>query len=128
MLTRDVREAEKLFQLAVFNVMAHNRDDHSKNFSYLMDEDGGWRLSPAYDLTFSSGPNGEQSTMVMGQGRNPGVEDLKKLGEAAKLAPKRVDEIIDQTKAALSQWDDLAHQYGVSAENIALIQSKFRTT
>lgn len=128
MLTRDVREAEKMFQLAVFNVMAYNRDDHSKNFSYLMDEEGHWRLSPAYDLTFSSGPSGEQSTMVMGQGRNPGVDNLKKLGEAAKLSPKRVDEIIDQTKAALSQWDELAHRFGVSTENIALIKSKFRTT
>lgn len=128
MLTRDVREAEKMFQLAVFNVMAHNRDDHSKNFSYLMDEEGQWRLSPAYDLTFSSGPGGEQSTMVMGQGRNPGAKDLKKLGEAAKLSPKRVDEIINQTKSALSQWNKLAHQFGVSAENIVLIKSKFRTT
>jgi serine/threonine-protein kinase HipA len=42
----------------VFNVLAHNRDDHSKNFSYLMDKDGQWKLSPAYDLTFSSGSRG----------------------------------------------------------------------
>lgn len=58
MLTRDVREVEKLYQLAVFNVLAHNRDDHSKNFSYLMDSQGRWKISPAYDLTFSSGPRG----------------------------------------------------------------------
>jgi serine/threonine-protein kinase HipA len=65
-LTRDVREVEKAFRLAAFNVLTHNRDDHSKNFSFLMDEAGLWRLSPAYDLTFSSGPGGEQSTTVMG--------------------------------------------------------------
>jgi len=66
MLTRDVREVEKMYRLAVFNVLAHNRDDHAKNFSFLMDAHGKWTLSPAYDLTFSSGPGGEQSTMVMG--------------------------------------------------------------
>lgn len=65
-LTKDIREAEKMFRLAVFNVLAHNRDDHSKYFSFVMDSTGSWKLSPAYDLTFASGPNGEQSTMVCG--------------------------------------------------------------
>ena len=73
LLTRDVRETEKMFRLAVFNVLAHNRDDHSKNFSFLMNEVGEWQLSPAYDLTFSSGPGGEQSTMVIGEGKTPGL-------------------------------------------------------
>lgn len=69
-LTRDVREVEKMFRWAVFNVLAYNRDDHGKNFSFLMDVSGQWRLSPAYDLTFSSGPQGEQSTTVMGEGKH----------------------------------------------------------
>ncbi|MCB4235424.1 type II toxin-antitoxin system HipA family toxin [Kaistella anthropi] len=54
-LTKDIREVEKMFRLAVFNVMAHNRDDHAKNFSFLMNEFGEWKLSPYYDLTFSNG-------------------------------------------------------------------------
>lgn len=62
-----------MFRLAVFNVMAHNRDDHAKNFSYLMNEEGQWKLSPTYDLTFSSGPRMEQSTTVMGEGKNPSI-------------------------------------------------------
>ena len=123
-LTRDVREVEKMYQLAVFNVLAHNRDDHSKNFSFLMDEKGEWKLSPAYDLTFSSGPRGEQSTMVMGEGRNPGQDHLRKLGREAKLSNDRIDEIINQTCGALSKWEKLAVQYGVSASSIALIKSK----
>jgi serine/threonine-protein kinase HipA len=48
-----------MFRLAVFNVIAHNRDDHGKNVTYLMNAKGEWRLSPAYDLTFSSGRVGE---------------------------------------------------------------------
>ena len=120
-LTRDAREIEKLYQLAVFNVLAHNRDDHSKNFSFLMDEKGEWKLSPAYDLTFSSGPRGEQSTMVMGEGQNPSVDHLVKLGQKAKIAKTRIAEIIDQTQTALANWEILAKEYGVSADNIRLI-------
>ncbi len=121
MLTRDVREVEKLYKQAVFNVLAHNRDDHSKNFSYLMDEQGQWTLSPAYDLTFSSGPSGEQSTMVMGEGRNPKTEHLLKLAEEANINASRAIEIIDTTKSSLSKWSSLAKRYGVSSANIALI-------
>lgn len=124
MLTRDVREVEKLYKQAVFNVLAHNRDDHSKNFSYLMDSQGGWKLSPAYDLTFSSGPRGEQSTLVMGEGKNPDTSHLLKLADEAKIKKDRALEIIDALKSSLSKWSELAKQYGVSDTNIKLIQSK----
>lgn len=124
MLTRDVREVEKMFRLAVFNVMAHNRDDHARNFSFLMDAQGGWKLSPAYDLTFSSGPRGEQSTMVMGEGKNPETGHLVKLGLVASLPKARVNEIIEQTGTALVQWQKTAKAYGVSASNIELVGSK----
>jgi serine/threonine-protein kinase HipA len=123
-LTRDVREVEKLYQLAVFNVLAHNRDDHSKNFSYLMDSQGRWKLSPAYDLTFSSGPRGEQSTLVMGEGKNPDTKHLLKLADEAKIKKDRALEIIETTKSSLSNWPELAKQYAVSDMNIELIQSK----
>ena len=103
-LTKDIREVEKMFRLAVFNVMAHNRDDHAKNFSFLMDESGEWKLSPAYDLTFSNGPGGEQSTMVMGEGRNITRTHLEKLGLEAKLPKVFIGEVIQQTSASLENW------------------------
>jgi serine/threonine-protein kinase HipA len=124
LLTRDVREVEKMFRLAVFNVMVHNRDDHSKNFSYLMDESGEWKLSPAYDLTFSSGPRMEQSTSVMGEGKNPSTIHLKKLGEEAGLSETEISTIIEQTKTSLSTWSEKAKEYGVSNANIDLIGKK----
>lgn len=124
MLTRDVREVEKMFRLAVFNVLAHNRDDHAKNFSFLMDQTGEWKLAPGYDLTFSSGPRGEQSTMVMGEGKSPTVEHLIKLGNEAKIPKARITEIIEQTRAALAGWETLAKEHRVSAANIKLIGSK----
>ena len=124
MLTHDIREVEKMYRLAVFNVLAHNRDDHSKNFSYLMDQNGEWKLSPAYDVTFSSGPRGEQSTMVMREGRNPTIEHLIKLAEEANIKKAHAAEVIDATKSSLSRWPGLAKYYGVSDTNIKLISKK----
>jgi len=123
-LTRDMRDVEMMFRLAAFNVLAHNRDDHAKNFSYLMNAAGEWRMAPAYDLTFSRGPNGEQSTTVMGQGKSPGLEQLAKLGASGGLDKKLVASIIAQTQEALSQWETLATQHGVSKANIKLIASR----
>ncbi len=124
MLTKDSREVEKMYRLAAFNVLAHNRDDHAKNFTYLMNPDGEWRVSPAYDLTFASGPGGEQSTMVMGEGRAPGADHLLKLAEAASLKKAQAVSIIDQTRAALADWKRLAVAHGVAKESVALIEAR----
>jgi len=120
-LTRDMREVEKMFRLAAFNVLSHNRDDHSRNFSFLMDEAGDWRLSPAYDLTFSSGPGGEQSTVLMGEGKAPHLQQLHALGAVADLSKKNVAHILDQTLCALADWPILAKEYGVKKNNVRLI-------
>ena len=79
-LTRNIRDAEKAYALACFNVLAHNRDDHVKNFSFLLNARNEWIFAPAYDLVFSYGPGGEQSMLVMGEGRNPGTAQLQALG------------------------------------------------
>ena len=123
-LTRDIREVRKMFRLAVFNVLGHNRDDHAKNFSFLMNEAGEWRLSPAYDLTFSAGPWGEQSTMVMGEGKNPTRAHLIQLGKEAGLDESFVLEVIDATQTALARWTTLAKEYGVLEDNIQLVGDK----
>lgn len=121
-ITKDIREVEKMFRLAVFNVLSHNRDDHAKNFSFLMDATGEWKLAPAYDLTFSSGPSGEQSTMVMGEGKNPSISHLMKLGLEAQLSKKLIEEVINQTRSALNEWESLAKRYGVKSSNFTLIR------
>ena len=126
-LTRDTREAEKMFRLAVFNVLAHNRDDHSKNFSFLMDAQGDWTLSPAYDLTYAPGPGGEQSTLVMGEGRNPGTEHLIRLGLETELTRSRINDIMEQVKAALSQWRELAKEHGVAQTDIDWIAERIES-
>ncbi len=81
-LTRNMDESEKLFRLMCFNVFAHNRDDHSKNFSWLYDEmKSEWKLSPAYDLTYSNSIGGEHATTINGEGKNP---DMMEILEVAK--------------------------------------------
>jgi serine/threonine-protein kinase HipA len=112
-LTIDVTEMVRAFRLACFNVLAHNRDDHAKNVSYLLDDaNGQWTLAPAYDLTFSSGPGGEQSMLVMGEGRAPGLEHLRAL--AKKHGIKKSGAIIDEVRAAIEQWPKHADAAGVS--------------
>lgn len=106
-LTRSYSELEKLYRQMCFNVFAHNRDDHSKNFSYLFAE-GKWKLSPAYDLTYSDSIGGEHATMVYGNGRNPGIQELlsvaKNIGLDEKWAKLTAKEIRECTYAHLSKY------------------------
>lgn len=85
-LTRSMEECEKLYRLMCFNIFAHNRDDHSKNFTYLYEEKAQrWILSPSYDLTYSNSLGGEHATTVNGNGVNPGMEDILAVAEKTGL-------------------------------------------
>lgn len=76
-LTRNYQDIEQLFRLMCFNVFAQNRDDHSKNFSFLFDDTKKeWHISPAYDLTYSFSFNGEHATTINGEGKNPTLDDI----------------------------------------------------
>lgn len=119
-LTKDVREVERAFAIACFNVLAHNRDDHAKNVSFLMDDKGGWSLAPAYDLTFSFGPGGEQSMMVMGEGKAPGASNLRALAEKHGL--KNADAIISRVLDAVSKWRVHADEAGVTKKSITMVE------
>lgn len=93
-LTRNYEDIEQLFRLMCFNVFAHNRDDHSKNFSYLYDDNKKeWHLSPAYDLTYSSSFNGEHATTINGEGKNPSLDDVLAVAKNIGLNEKSAKEI-----------------------------------
>lgn len=104
-LTRENRQdVENMFRRMCFNVFAHNRDDHSKNFSYVYDEkEGQWRLSPAYDLTYSTTYYGEHTTTVDGNGRNPGREELLAVGLAAGLGRKKCNDMIEHVESCIRE-------------------------
>ena len=114
-LERDVNAYEKILRLAAFNVFAHNRDDHSKNFSYLMDEFGNWKVAPAYDLTFSSSGHGMHSTMVSGESSNPNKKHLMELANYFKI--KNASHIIDHVKAVIYNWKVYAKESNVSTDS-----------
>lgn len=80
-LTRDSREVEKMFRLMIFNVHIGNKDDHSKNFSFVMNEHFEWKMSPAYDLTPSQGINGEHTSLVNGKGSNITDDDFQEMAK-----------------------------------------------
>ncbi|MCL2632850.1 MAG: type II toxin-antitoxin system HipA family toxin [Coriobacteriia bacterium] len=86
-LTDSMSELQKLYKLMCFNVYAHNRDDHSKNFSFLYNEEAGdWHLSPAYDLTYSSSYYGQHATTVAGNGQDPELKDIMEVARQAGLS------------------------------------------
>jgi serine/threonine-protein kinase HipA len=103
-LTKDIRQCEKQFRAAVFNILSHNRDDHAKNFSFLMSEHGMWIVSPAYDLTFSTGPSGEHCTTVVGEGKKPQLSHLLKLATVSEIKKAKALEIINEVASAVSKW------------------------
>lgn len=100
-LTRDYSAKRELFLRACLNVLAHNRDDHLKNFGFLMDARGRWRLSPFYDFTYSQGPNGWQTMSVSGEGADPGEKDLLRLAGEVGLLGADAKEILGQVKSAV---------------------------
>jgi serine/threonine-protein kinase HipA len=119
-LEKDIRAYEKILRLAAFNVFAHNRDDHSKNFSFLMNENGNWKVAPAYDLTFSSSGHGMHSTMVSGESANPTKKHLIELANYFKI--KNASKIIDQVQTVIYNWKDYAKQCKVSNDSKNRIQ------
>ncbi|MDD3325435.1 MAG: type II toxin-antitoxin system HipA family toxin [Sulfurospirillaceae bacterium] len=105
-LTKDMSEVLKVYKLAVFNLLTHNRDDHAKNFSYLLDENNNWRFAPAYDLTFSFGLGGEHSTTYLGEGKKPNKKHLEEL--AKKHGIKEYKSIIDEICSVVSNFKKYA--------------------
>ncbi|MCL2806528.1 MAG: type II toxin-antitoxin system HipA family toxin [Treponema sp.] len=99
-LTRNFSETEKMFRLMCFNVFSHNRDDHSKNFSFLYDNNQ-WQVSPVYDLVYSEGVGGEHAAAIDGEGRNPTDEHIMTVAKKAGLDLRKAKKIADEVKSAV---------------------------
>ncbi len=121
-------DMEQQFRRIVFNILARNQDDHTKNISFLMDKSGCWSLSPAYDITFSYNPGGvwtNQHQMSINGKRDGFVfDDLLQLGEAAQVG--KPAEIIRETLDIVQQWPDFAKQAGLTDKLIQKISAAHR--
>ena len=114
-ITRHAGDVEQAFRRMVFNILAHNRDDHTRQHSYLMGDDNEWRLAPAYDLTFSNGPGGEHYLAVEGEGRTPTRTQVATLGRRHGLSHRTIAEIIDTVRDALADWPVISKELGLTA-------------
>lgn len=112
-VTRIQADVEQMFRRMVFNVVAHNRDDHTKQHAFLMDRTGTWRLAPAYDLNFSNGPGGEHYLTVHGRGSNIRFEDVRAVAGRQSINAKAAATIVDEVRAAVSDFRRFAERYDV---------------
>ncbi len=123
-------ELEEQFRRAVFNVIARNQDDHTKNIAFLMDQTGAWSLSPAYDITYSYNPVGTWTSthqMTINAKRDEfDLSDLLSLGAEANLSNAEAVGAIDQVLDAIHQWRQFATAVGVDDETAAQIDRAFR--
>lgn len=127
-LTNNYQDLLKGFRQMVFNVFTHNRDDHVKNFSFIMNEKGQWSLSPAYDLTFSYGPGGEHSMTIDGEGRSPSIENILNVGKKAGIKKNDCEIIIEKIAQVVSNWPEYAIKYNISCKTINMISAKMKRT
>ncbi|BFM16447.1 type II toxin-antitoxin system HipA family toxin [Maricurvus nonylphenolicus] len=120
----------QLYRRMVFNIVARNQDDHTKNIAFLMDRRGNWSLAPAFDVTYAYNPVGEWTSQhqmsANGKRDNFTEEDLIAVGKKADLTAARSRKIIDEVKSACEQWPHFAKQAGVDKAWREEVQSHFR--
>ena len=121
-------EAQEMFRRMVFNVVVRNQDDHTKNISFLMDESGKWRLSPAYDMGYAYNPNGRWTAThqmsINGKYDEITREDLLAFAQQNNI--KEAADIIDEICETTSHWPEIANDCGVLPEIINTIYPHFQ--
>jgi serine/threonine-protein kinase HipA len=125
-MTRDAREVQQAFDRCVFNVVFNNRDDHAKNFSFVMSEDGRWQFSPAYDLTFNEGPGGEHQMDICGEARTPAREHLMNLASMTGVAPRMASQTIERIASVASGFRQYANGLPITEGTLGMMERTVR--
>jgi serine/threonine-protein kinase HipA len=112
-LTRDHEAVCEIVRRMVFNILAHNRDDHAKNHAFVMEPDGTWSLTPAYDIGFTDGPSGEHALTVAGEGRAPTLAHVQTIATLGGVRDVELRAIVDDVRAAVAAWDSFSTRYAV---------------
>lgn len=108
-LTKRQEDIEMIFRTMIFNILSCNRDDHVKNFAFMLNDKKEWIFTPAYDLTFSCGPGGEHSMTINGEGMMPNMEHCSALASLSGINDNKACNIIDEVFAAVSEWEKFAY-------------------
>lgn len=126
-ITRDQRAVEAMFRRMIFNVLAHNRDDHANQHAFLMDDTGRWTLAPAYDLTFNRGPGNQHYLAV---GRHGGDDiiraDIDAIAQTHDISTEKITGVLDQVSAAVADFPKFAEAYSVSKQTVNLINQRLQ--
>lgn len=121
---------EQQFLRMAFNVVARNQDDHVKNIAFLMDREGRWSLSPAFDVVYAYNPQGrwtsEHQMSINGKRNQITLDDLRQVAQLASIKRGKADELITCVVDAVEGWPDLAADTGISEERIARIRQAHR--
>ncbi|MGE6388373.1 type II toxin-antitoxin system HipA family toxin [Pseudomonas sp. NPDC078416] len=123
--TNDVREKAIAFERAVFNVAFNNRDDHPKNFAYLMSASGTWTLAPAYDVTFCEGPGGYHQMDVLGEALAIDRKAMLRLADEAEVSAEKAGGVIDGICEVASRFTAIAYQTGpglITPETLGMLK------
>ena len=122
------KEQLKLYRCMVFNVMARNQDDHTKNIAFLMNQNGKWSLSPAFDMMYSYNPSGQwtnQHQMTVNGKRDRFTrEDLLNVAASSNLSG--AEQVIQEVLDAVKQWPNFAKPAGVENRRIKSIGNHHR--
>jgi len=123
-------ELEQFYRRVVFNILARNQDDHVKNIAFLMDRQGNWRLSPAFDMVYSYNPDGAWTSrhQMTLNGRQDGFsfEDFRALARVAGLKRGRDRALFDEVHEAVLRWTELAREAGVPENRARAIAKALR--
>lgn len=114
-------ESEQMLRRALFNLLAMNRDDHTKNFSFMCDDEGKWRLTPAYDLAYNRLP--EHSMAYAGHGIKPPSAVVRELAKQAGVSNRGLSDMLHEIQDALTLFPAIARDYGAAPSAISDIQS-----
>lgn len=117
-LTGSHQQTSQLFRRMLFNIFSGNRDDHSKNFSFMMNANGEWENSPAYDVVYNHGINGEHTMDINRKGKNFTPDDIYQLAKLFSISKKQVDAMFDDISGALSLWAAEARHYPIPKHQI----------
>jgi serine/threonine-protein kinase HipA len=98
--------------------MSGNRDDHSKNFSFMMSDKGEWMNSPAYDVIYNPGMNGEHTMDINAKGKNFVLDDINRIGKEFSISKKDIATMIQEISESLSSWNVEAHHYAIPKEQV----------
>ena len=118
-------DAEQLYRRMVFNVIGRNMDDHTKNLAFLMDRQGTWSLSPAYDVTYAFNPANKWLArhQMSVNGKREGITQEDLLAVGVQMNIKKAGEIVEQVKEVVSNWTSYAQQAGIPGNQASAIGS-----